>query len=314
VHLDPEIASVLASSHNSLSTDPSIDFDTMRTERETAARVRNDVLDREGVASEMRCIHRGHGAPDLHLRVHRPVDGGNGRACLVHAHGGGQVAGSVYGDDPLLIPLVRALGCVAVSVDYRLAPEHHAPAAAEDCYAGLQWVFGHAEELGVDADRIAIGGTSGGGGIAAATALMARDRRELSLRFQMLIYPMLDDRGRQPSSHGQWPIWPREMNMKAWAAVLGERAGTDDVHPYQAPTRATNLSGLPPTYIEVGAMEVFRDECIDYGRRLLEAGVPTELHVYPGCCHGFDAFAPSAAVVRTAVATREDALRRAFGG
>jgi acetyl esterase/lipase len=180
------------------------------------------------------------------------------------------------------------IDCVVVSMQYRLAPEDPYPAGVEDCYAALVWTVQHADELGIDATRIAVGGESAGGGLAAATALLARDRKGPELVFQALTYPMLDDRNNTPSARElhDIPSWSQQHNDSAWRAVLGMKAGSPDVEPYAAPARATDLSGLPPTLIQVGEIDVFRDEDITYATRLLQAGVPTELHVYPGAYHG----------------------------
>jgi acetyl esterase/lipase len=183
-----------------------------------------------------------------------------------------------------------------VSVEYRLAPEHPHPAPVEDCYAGLKWMVEHAVEIGVDPSRIALAGPSAGGGLAAATALVARDRGGPPLACQILIYPMLDDRNITPSSRefAGIPGWSREANISGWTALLGDKTGTEDVSPYAAPARASDLSNLPPTLIQVGELEVFRDECVDYALRLMQAGVSTELHVYPGAYHGWEIFVPTA--------------------
>ncbi|MFD8555980.1 alpha/beta hydrolase [Streptosporangium canum] len=177
---------------------------------------------------------------------------------------------------------------------------------------GLYWI--HAAELGVDPDRLAVAGISAGGGLAAATVLLARDRGGPSLAFQMLICPMLDDRNTTPSSHefAEAVVWNRAANLFGWAALLGDDAGTDGVSPYAAPARATDLSGLPPAYIDVGELEVFRDECVDYAQRLVRAGVSTEFHLYPGAFHGFDMVLPDTEISRRAAAERVVALRRAL--
>jgi len=205
--------------------------------------------------------------------------------------------GDIEQDDRLMKQLVKRVGCVAVSVDYRLPPEHPFPAPVEDCYAGLQWLFAHAGDLGVDPSRIAIGGASAGGGLAAGLALLTRDRGEVQVAFQLLIYPMIDDRNITPASYAITDprVWHRESNRLGWKAYLGRDGGGDDVSPYAA-ARATDLTNLPSAYIPVGALDLFIDENIEYAQHLIQAGVPTELHVYPGAFHGFDVFAPSAAV------------------
>lgn len=180
-------------------------------------------------------------------------------------------------------------------------PRRHTRAPSTDCYAGLSWVFKNADLLGVDPTRIGIGGASAGGGLAAGLGLLARDRGEMDLAFQMLIYPMIDDRQETPSSRWEEvPIWNPANNTFGWRSYLGSLYGTADIPAYAAPTRATDLSGLPPTFVSVGTMDGFCDEDIEYAQRLNQAGVLTELHVYPGAPHGFDGFAPDSALARRA--------------
>ena len=234
------------------------------------------------------------------VRVHRPV-GVEGRLpCVYWIHGGGYVGGSNLGDDVRFDRWCPALRCVGVSVDYRLAPEHPYPTPLDDCYSGLAWVFAHADELGVDASRIGIGGASAGGGLAAGLALLARDRGELPMKFQLLIYPMIDDRQVTPSSTWIDPIWPPSANTFGWTSYIGEGKGGPDVPAYAAPARATDLTGLPPTLVSVGAIDGFCDEDVDYATRLRQAGVPVELHVYPGAPHGFDGFGGACSIARRA--------------
>lgn len=266
------------------------------------------------VSSEDRLIP-GPDGQELRVRVHRPADQSGVLPCFYHIHGGGMILGSVDGEDPQMAVFVVNVGCVVVSVDYRLAPEHPHPAPVEDCYAGLRWVADNADELNIDPARVAVGGESAGGGLAAATVLLARARGGPQVAFQYLIYPMLDDRNITPSSRefsGRWPGWPREMNLLGWEALLGDQSGGEDVSPYAAPARAEDLSNLPPAYVDVGGLEVFRDEDIDYAQRMMEAGVPVELHVYPGAFHGWELFAPEAAVTRRAFELRLGAMRRAL--
>jgi acetyl esterase/lipase len=268
----------------------------------------------EGVTSKDQFAPGAEGDPAVRVRVYRPNDQPNQLPALLWIHGGGYVMGDIDQDDRLMKQLVKRIGCVAVSVDYRLAPEHPFPAPVEDCYAGLKWLFAHADELGVEPSRIAIGGASGGGGLAAGLALLARDRGEVRLAFQLLIYPMIDDRNVTPASHAITDprMWHRESNRLGWKAYLGRDGGGADVSPYAAASRATDLTKLPPAYIPVGALDLFVDENIEYAQRLIQAGVPTELHVYPGAFHGFDLFAPSAKVSKQFKADRDDALKRAL--
>jgi acetyl esterase/lipase len=270
----------------------------------------------EGVTSEDQLVPSAGGDPAVRVRVYRPNAQANKLPALYWIHGGGYVMGDIEQDDRLMRQLVRRIGCVAVSVDYRVAPENPFPAPVEDCYAGLKWLFRHADELRVEPSRIAIAGASGGGGLAAGLALLARDRGEVRIAFQMLIYPMIDDRNVTPSSHAITDprMWNRESNRLAWKAYLGREGGGVDVSPYAAAARAGSLANLPPAYIPVGALDLFVDENIEYAQRLIQAGVPTELHVYPGAFHGFDLFAPSATVSKQFKADRDNALRRALHG
>lgn len=268
----------------------------------------------EGVSGQDQFALGLQGDPAVRVRVYRPDSQPSKLPALYWIHGGGYVMGDIEQDDRLMKQLVRRIGCVAVSVDYRLAPEHPFPAPVEDCYAGLKWLFHHADELGVEPSRIAIGGASGGGGLAAGLALLVRDRGEMKVAFQLLIYPMIDDRNTTPASYAitDSRMWNRESNRLSWKAYLGRDGGGADVSPYAAASRAADLTNLPPAYIPVGALDLFVDENIEYAQRLIQAGVPTELHVYPGAFHGFDLFAPSARVSKQFKADRDDALKRAL--
>jgi acetyl esterase/lipase len=268
----------------------------------------------EGVTSRDHSVPGRQGDPAVRVRVYQPDDRPPLLPALLWIHGGGYVMGDIEQDDRLMKQMVKRIGCVAVSVDYRLPPEHPFPAPVEDCYAGLTWLFAHAGDLGVDSSRVAIGGASAGGGLAAGLALLVRDRKEMQVAFQLLIYPMIDDRNVTPASYAITDprVWHRESNRLGWKAYLGRDGGGDDVSPYAAAARATDLRNLPPAYIPVGALDLFIDENIEYAQRLIQAGVPTELHVYPGAIHGFDAFAPSAAVSKQFKAERDHALKRAL--
>ncbi len=266
----------------------------------------------DDIVSEERTVAGPGGDLDV-LIVHRRIAGAGAPGVLA-LHGGGFVLGSRYGDSENLVMIAREFGAVCVSVEYRLAPEHPHPAAAEDCYATLEWMAEHAAELGIDPARIIVRGGSAGGGLAAAVALMARDRRGPRLAGQMLICPMIDDRDDTVSmrQYDGLGIWDRSFNRTGWAALLGERAGGADVSPYAAPARATDLSALPPAFIEVGAAEVFRDEDTAYASVLWAAGVSCELHVWGGAFHGFSSVHPHAPVSRAALAVRHSWLKRIF--
>lgn len=246
------------------------------------------------------------GTPDVTIRVHRPVGVEGPLPCLYSVHGGGYVIGSYEMDDPRFDAWCPKFRCVGVSVEYRLAPETPYPGPLEDCYAGLKWVYDHHDELGVDPDHIGIGGVSAGGGLAAALALLAHDRGEVPVRFQLLECPMLDDRQATPSSQlDGLAIWTRNSNTFGWRSYLGNLYGTPDVPAYAAPARAADLAGLPPAYVCVGAVDGFRDEDIAYAMRLNQAGVPAELHVYPGVPHGVMLFAGTGVARRYAQGVEE---------
>ncbi len=213
-------------------------------------------------------------------------------------------------------PMAAALDCVIVTVDYRLAPETGYPGSLEDNYTALRWAHDNADEIGLDRDRIALLGESAGGGHAAALAILARDRGEIPLVAQVLLYPMLDDRtgvtAPVPPHIGTF-IWTPASNRLGWTALLGRAPGGPDTPMGAAPARVEDLTGLPPTFIGVGALDLFVNEDIEYARRLLDAGVSTELVVVPGAFHAFDLVSPQAAVCRTFTAAKLEALRRAFG-
>lgn len=238
------------------------------------------------------------GHPDVRILVYRPKNVQGKVPGMVWIHGGGYIVGSADADDPVAKKFVSAIGCVEVSVDYRLAPETPHPGPVEDCYAALKWLYEHADELGVDPARLGIGGASAGGGLAAALGVLARDRGEVPLIFQLLIYPMLDDRTvstTDPHPYTGEFIWTKELNHFGWTCLLGQEPGSEGVSPYAAAARATDLAGLPATYIAVGALDLFLEEDLEYARRLVRAGVPTELHLYPGAFHGFN-LVPTAGV------------------
>jgi acetyl esterase/lipase len=231
---------------------------------------------------------------------------------IFYLHGGGMVVGDNRSGIAEMLDWATEFGLVIVSVDYRLAPEHRYPAAIEDCYAGLEWTATHATELGFDPARLIIAGGSAGGGLTAALALLARDRGGPAVLGQALICPMIDDRNDTVSARQMTgvDVWDSEANEMAWTALLGAARGGPDVSPYAAPARATDLTGLPPAFIDVGSVETFRDEDVAYATAIWQAGGSAELHVWPGGFHSFDTFAPQAALSRDAKAARIAWLRR----
>jgi len=304
---DPEIEAVLDAI-------PSLDLTDIPRAREErdrlAAAGRARWIPSGRVLVDDRWVAGAVGDPDVRVRLHRPVGESTG-AVLLWVHGGGHVLGAPEQDDPLLDAVVARTGCVALAVDWRRAPEHPYPAALHDCYAALRAVATGLPGIDLDPGHVVVGGASSGGGVAAGLALLARDRGEFALAGQLLVYPMLDDREVTVSSRAVTDrrVWNHESNRSGWAAYLGSLAG-DDVPPYAAPARAVRLDGLPPAWIATTELDLFRDEDIDYAGRLLQAGVPTELHVYPGGVHGFDLFAPDAALTRRFCRERDEALDR----
>lgn len=243
------------------------------------------------------------------MRLYRR-DGDQPGSLAVYVHGGGMFLCSIDTHDPICRVYTHLSGVPLLSVDFRFAPEHPYPSSVEDCYTALVWAAEHAAELGVDPDRIAVMGDSAGGGMAAGVALMARDRGAPTLAAQILVYPMLDDRTTSPDPEIEpFAMWSTDDNITGWGCLLGEAAGGPDVPVYAAPSRETDLSGLPPAFIDVGQLDIFRNEDVDYAARLARAGVGVELQLYPGVPHAFEVFAPDAAVSRRAMAARARALQ-----
>ncbi|AKV03845.1 alpha/beta hydrolase domain protein [Labilithrix luteola] len=231
---------------------------------------------------------------------------------IYHVHGGGMVMADRFAEASVLVDWAMKHDAVCVTVEYRRAPESPDPIPVEDCYAGLEWMASRARELQFDPNRLVIFGGSGGAGLSAGTTLLARDRKGPKLLGQLLQCPMIDDRNETLSSY-QYDgigVWDRTSNLTAWTAVLGDRRGTNDVSIYAAPARATDLSGLPPTFIDVGAAEVFRDEAVAYASAIWAAGGDAELHVWGGAFHGFYAIAPESDLAKSCVAAREAWLAR----
>jgi acetyl esterase/lipase len=233
-----------------------------------------------------------------------------GRA-LCWIHGGGMIIGELDIWAKAIALQAEAINTLVVAMDYRVAPENPHPAPVEDCYAALQWMNKNATKLNIDPARIGVWGESAGGGLAAGVALMARDRNlSPPLAKQILIYPMLDDRTLVPNEEiAPFAFWSYDDNITGWTALLGDKAGKDGVSPYAAPARAESLKGLPPTYIDVGELDIFRDEDIEYAARLAKENISVELHVYPGAPHAFEAFGAGTKVAETALELRRAAAR-----
>ena len=264
----------------------------------------------ENIVIEDRNIAGPDGLLELVVRIYKPADVSGSLPGIFFIHGGGMIMGSIETEDLKAAMLCETIQSIVVSVEYRLAPENPHPAPLEDCYEALVWMSKNATELGFDTDRLAIVGGSAGGGLAIATSLMARDQEFPKLIFQMANYPMIDDRNETPSSKEitDVGIWDREANIEAWDWYLGGKKADK----YAAPARAIDLSGLPPTFIDVGELDLFRDEDIEFANRLLQAGVTTELHVYPGAYHASESFAPEAELSKQIWTKRIEALKRAL--
>jgi triacylglycerol lipase len=275
--------------------------------------------EQQSVACEQRFIPGPPGAPDVRVLVYTPPPGKNAaatRPAYLHIHGGGYVIGNPEINDGSNRTIAAELDCVVVSVDYRLAPETRFPGALEDCYAALTWLHAKAEQLGVDRSRIAIGGESAGGGHAAALAILVRSRGSPArICFQLLDSPMLDDRtgsGSDPHPYCGEFVWTAVSNRFGWQSLLGMEPGTAAVPPEAVPARVEDLTALPPAFILVGALDLFLEENLEYARRLIRAGVSTELHVIPGAFHGFAVAGGQAPQVQACLRLRRDALARAL--
>lgn len=267
--------------------------ETLGTQRESFAAMEQAAAAAplpEDVLVETRTINGPSGAPPISILLVTPVAAAGLRPAILHIHGGGFVIGSAQLYRPQLASLSKHLGAVVVSVDYRLAPETVFPGAIEDCFAALTWLFDNADMLGIDRARVAVAGESAGGGLAAALAIMARDRKVGPLAAQMLAFPMLDDRtgsSKDAGPHAGEFVWTPSSNVFGWSSLLGHEPGAEDVSPYAAPARCDDLSNLPPAFIAVGDLDLFLEEDLEYARRLARAGVPIDLKVYPGAVHGF---------------------------
>lgn len=290
--LDPALLRFVDSFTLDFTTLTDADLRALRAQNVAAARqiVVSDAVRREDV------LVPSPGAPDVPVRVYRLRRAGGGpRPCVVWMHGGGYVLGTHEMEDARFDRWCRAFGCVGLSVGYRLSPETPYPGPLEDCYAALAWVRTNAAALGVDPDRIGIGGASAGGGLAAGLALLARDRAEVPVAFQALVYPMLDDRQATDSSRWDVPIWPPAANRFGWDAYL-RGVDRDRLDPAAAPARAPDLRGLAPMLVVVGALDGLVDEDVEYARRANGAGVDVDLHVYRGAPHGIESLAPGTAL------------------
>ncbi|KAA9134394.1 alpha/beta hydrolase [Microbacterium caowuchunii] len=307
---DPELDAVLEAIGRVMS--PTITPDMIPAARqEPSRRPTPETLAAAGLEARDVVIP-GFAGASIEVSVVQPVGRTGTGPGIFHIHGGGMILGDRWSDLETFAETILRHDAVFVTVEYRLAPEFPDPVPVEDCYAGLVWTAENAAELGIDPDRLLIIGVSAGGGLAAGTTLLARDRGGPRLCGQMLFYPMLDDRDRTVSTLqiDGVGIWDRTSNITGWSALLGDRRGTDDVSIYAAPARATDLSGLPPTFIDCGSAEVFRDEDVAYASGIWAAGGQAELHVWPGGFHAFEGFVPGARLSQEMIAARANWLAR----
>jgi acetyl esterase/lipase len=311
--IDPELAAFVEAM-------PVIDLDDPVAARagfeELLVALRRDLPEADGLAIDDRLVPGWEGDPAVPVRVYRPPAPADGTPlpAILQIHGGGFIVGSVEAEHAGSVLLAAGVGAVVVSVEYRLAPEHPYPAALHDCYAALSYLHTESAALGVDPARVALMGASAGGGLAAATALLARDLGGPPVCFQLLQIPELDDRLDTPSmlAFEDSPVWNRPLAVQSWRAYLGPLSGSDDIPAHAAPARAFDLAGLPPAYLSTAENDPLRDEGITYAQRLLQAGVSVELHQFPGTFHG-SALVTSAAVSRRAQSEVASVLRRALG-
>ena len=257
-------------------------------------------------------VEQSEATEPLEIRIYRPTQSAGVLPCLANIHGGGMIMGSLDIEDPNCRALCETLNICIASIDYRKAPEHPYPAAPRDCYAGIKWLAEHAEEMQIDPTNLGLIGFSAGGCLAIAVALMIRDLGGPQLKYLVPVYPMLDDRNETPSSKAitNVGVWDRSTNIEAWDWYLGSQ----EADGYAAPARMQDLSGLPPTFISVGSMDLFYDECVAFAKRLKDAGVATEFKTYAGAYHASERMAPDAALSVQIMQDRIAALKDFIGG
>jgi len=309
----PELRPAAAMMQRMTASFPSISDKTLTAMREMNTKYARPPL--STIAVEKRVIP-GRGDPHDVVLYAVNAKPGTRRPGILHTHGGGYILGSATDGLVALQELASTLDCAIVTVDYRLAPETRYSGSIEDNYSGLRWLHDNADKLGVDPARIAVMGESAGGGHAALLAITARDRREVPVAFQCLIYPMLDDRtgsSRPVQGHVGTLLWTAEANRYGWRSFLGQEPGTKTVPPAAVPAREMDLSGLPPAWIGVGSIDLFAAEDMAYAQRLIAADVMTELVVVPGAFHGFDLIGASGtSIAQEFTASKIRALKRAL--
>lgn len=309
--IHPDLAPVFAATGGSTPPPPAErgDVAALRALSEGGLAMIRDNQPEHGEVSRRDITLRSIDGADVTGRWYTTGDSSSAGSAVVYLHGGGMISGSVELFDRTVAAYVADSGVPMLAVDYRRAPEHTHPTPVEDSYAGLLWIHENAATLGVEADRIGVMGDSAGGGLAAATAILARDRG-VAVAQQILLYPMLDDRNTSPDPHlVPFATWTYDSNYTGWHALLGDSIGSDDVPPSAAPARVADFEGLPDAFIEVGELDIFRDEAVAYALGLSSAGISAEVHVIPGCPHGFDILTESLPVVRRSRADRVRVLQ-----
>jgi acetyl esterase/lipase len=314
LQIDPELGAILKARTGDVPPFPAADPADFEAKRIFHAQLMSTVDRRLSMPDDIEISTFYARALDGHdiaiYRFHKPSDNSSRRPAIVYVHGGGMVLGTALGNKNSLAIQVSCTGVQAFSVEYRLAPEHAHPTLVEDVYAAVSWLSTNAEQFGIDPARIAVMGESAGGGIAAGVALLARDRGlHPPLAKQILIYPMLDDRNTEPVPEIEaFAIFKVEENTRSWRALLGDKYGTDDIPYYAAPARVESVQGLPCTYMDVGTLDIFRDEVFQYASRLAFANIQTEFHLYPGVPHGFDGMGRDITISKSAIENRKRAI------
>ncbi|MBU8867778.1 alpha/beta hydrolase [Paenarthrobacter aromaticivorans] len=281
-----------------------------RVDAKMVAEMTQEIVAAQTCSTEDLMVERSSDGGLVPVRIYRPENYVKGSAAIFFIHGGGMTLGNLDYEHGLAVKLCEELGILVVSTGYRKAPEHPHPAQLEDCYSSLSWMASNATTLGFDPRRLAVYGGSAGGNLALSTSLKARDMKYPQIAYTMAPYPMVDHRNALPSTFEvtEIGVWDRRTNIEAWSWFLGHQ----EPDGYAAPLHAVSLTGLPPTFIDVGTHDLFRDEDIALVQRLIAAGVPTELHVYPGAYHAAELFAPEAALSQKIWTTRLRALREAL--
>jgi acetyl esterase len=295
--MDPELAAASALMERPDVSDEASARELLKSIRDPSSSADDDTAGRVRITQMSIEV----GKRSIPLRVYAPTGAATTSPAVVFFHGGAFILGDLDTEHHRCLRYAADGGCVVISVDYRLAPEHPFPAGVDDCYQALVWAAEHAEDLGVDSNRIAVAGSSAGGALAAAVALMARDRTGPQVALQILLYPVLDDRMRTHSMHQfvDTPVWDQANNAAMWAQYL---ATDEEAGPYAAPARAESLNGLPPAYVMTAELDPLRDEAIEYALRMLRDGVSVELRQVAGAYHGFDDMVPDATISRRAIA------------